>query len=794
MKKLWLFLSCFAACATAHAQTASMPNAVPLPPDEAYVRVQDGRLVVNGRRERFWAVIGKPYIGSNLLPVDAPAQRAQKIADARRGTDVLQQRFKDLGFNSVRLWRSTTDENYTVGDGSAADDLDYFVAQMGRNGHKIWLAGLNNVGDARPEEVNIVPDPRTATAWQEGVSQGAEANKGRFELRNNLARIWDARLEAIAIRNMTAVATHRNKHNGLRWCDDPTFGVWELSNEEWWIRRMVGGGWQKLPPFFRNQLIARWNGWLLAKYGSDAGIRAAWDSLLPGETLANGSILFAPMAGASDAAASINDANPAAREAVAGLQQKYSRADFAPQRASDVLEFLLELQVAHKQREAAAIKALGKSTRLSPMIFDTGIGYEIQSQFLHQSADAVAHDAYVNGWGPEYQAPDLTNVSDENRRRLMQLDAERISSNSGPWVNWLLKPPGIAQGVPWLEHNRVEGKPYLVYETQIQQPAKYRADFPLRIAALAAIQDWDWICWHYFAPGDDVGTSDRPFDKQLDVTTGSHPQGYHFTFDEVQNSTMRAAAHMFRGGLLQPAPRPTTFVYGRKSLLDPASMDYGGSYGTTGFDMLQTTYQHGVRIKIDPSREEDAVIGPVVSYEQRNTHNPYTPTPQITFDWQRGFLMLDAPAAKSWTGMLARYGDAVKFGGVTLRDVSVQNPPGIYAPSLPDEKYIAFALHSLDGLPLEATRAASISLVSTSFNSGYQIHTLEANKITGTPGTLPVLTVRVGATIEAPALNGMTYVFRDWHMKPLATGTVQNGTLRVPANLPVPVFVVELSR
>ena len=36
----------------------------------------------------------------------------------------------------------------------------------------------------------------------------------------------------------------------------------------------------------------------------------------------------------------------------------------------------------------------------------------------------------------------------------------------------------------------------------------------------------------------------------MDNTTGWHPQGYHFTYDAVQNSMMRAAAHMFRGGLL----------------------------------------------------------------------------------------------------------------------------------------------------------------------------------------------------------------------------------------------------
>jgi hypothetical protein len=370
------------------------------------------------------------------------------------------------------------------------------------------------------------------------------------------------------------------------------------------------------------------------------------------------------------------------------------------------------------------------------------------------------------------------------------LDKERISANAGKWVNWLLKPPGISQGVPWLEHNRVEGKPYLAYETQIQQPAKYRADFPLRIAALAAIQDWDFVCWHYFSSGDDTGTAERPFDHAMDVTVGSHPQGYHFTYDEVQNSMMRAAGTIFREYALSPAKNPTKFIYGRKSLYNAESMTYGGSYGTGGMDMLQTVYQYGVRIKIDPKREDDQVIGPVVKFADRNTHNPYTPTDQIVFDWKKGYLAFDAPAAVSWTGLLTNYGSSVRFkNGVTLKDVQIVNPEGIYDPIRDDEKYIAFSLYSHDGLALDKSRKVSLSLVSTSFNSGYQFW---VDGKDARMGGFPVLTARVGATVQAPQLNGMRYVLRDWHMKEIGRGTVSGGILTIPADKPI--FVIELQR
>jgi hypothetical protein len=760
-----------------------------LPPDSAYVTVKNGQLSLNGERVRYWAVIGSLYVSPNIRPNDSAEEKRRKIATSRRGTNILVDRYLDLGFNACRFWDSVPNqENYTIGDGSQADTMDYFISRMKEKGLKIWAAALNDAGEATPDRVTAINDPKTAEAWQKAVTEWKGGKP--VELRNNTARIWDPRLEAIGIQNMKAVATHFNKHTGLRWCDDPVFVAWELSNEEWWIGRMLGGGWQNLPAFFRNELVAQWNAWLQKKYGNESKLKATWKTLLPGESLAQQSILFAPMRGTTKSSAALNDANPLAAQALSGLKQEYTREDFAPERAADVMEFLVHLHVTHKQREAKAVKSWGKSTRLSPLCYDTGIGYEIQSQYLHQQADAVAHDAYINGTGPDYKEPDLAAEPTTHKKQLAMINAERISANKGRWVNWLLKPPGIAQGVPWLEHNRVIGKPYFAYETQIQQPARYRADFPLRVASLAAIQDWDFVCWHYFGGVPQAGTDPRPFDRSMDITTGGHPQGYHYTYDEIQNAMMRAAGTMFRNFAHKPAPNPTRFIFGRKSLYHPDSMDYAGSYGEIGMDMMQTVYQYGVRIQIDPKQEGDKVIGPVVKFDARNTHNPYTPTNEITIDWKKGFIEMDAPAGVAWTGLLANHGDTVQFeNGVTLKNVVINNPAGIYEPMNDDEKYIGFSLYSMDGKPLKESRKAALSIVSTSYNSGFSLGS-EGKRTEA--GELPVLVARVGATVECPALNGMRYTLRDWHMQPLGTGTISNGTLTIPNDKPI--FVIELER
>ncbi|MEM6504221.1 MAG: hypothetical protein AAF711_02005 [Planctomycetota bacterium] len=694
-----------------------------------------------------------------------------------------------MGINGVRFWDGPALVEYKAGDGSYTDSSDYFIAEAKRRGFRIWMAGMNRMGGASPDDVDIVDDPSTAADWSLAVSQGMRQKGPKprnpafpgWRLNGNLAVLWDDRLEAIRIRNMQAIATHFNEHTGLRYCDDPVFAIWELSNEEWWVRKMVGGNWQRLPEYFRTTLQQRWNEHLLKKYGTQGRLIEAWGELKPGESLENGTVLFAPMARAVKTETLLNDTNPFAAEAVAVMESEYGPDDFSKARGEDVMAFLVELHVGHKKRVAAAIKPLGRGTQLSPMIYDTGIGYQIQSQWMHQNADAVAHDAYINGWGPslESQMEKLDPEAHPLKQKLDLLHAERMSANDGPWVNWLRKPPGISQGVPWLEHNRVEGMPFLCYETQIQQPAKYRADYPLRLAALASIQDWDWITWHYFGDGslNQAGVVDRPFEKPMDVKVGRHPQGYHFTYDEVQTGIMRAAGYMFRNFAWDPAPNPTRFIYGRKSLVDPLSMNYAHSYGLRGMDMFQTVYQHGVRIEIDPSREDDEIIGPVVRFADRNTHNPYQPTDQITFDHQQGFMRVVAPAGVAFAGNVDA-GQSMSLGPVTVSDLRVHNPKGIYDPIDESNPYLAFSVYSVDGRPLEDSRHAGVSIASTSFNTGFGIARQEGNQLYAKRGTLPVLVARPAATFRIPAFAGGTYTMLNFHGEVVGRGRISDdGTL-----------------
>ena len=732
-----------------------------LPPDSAYVQLDEkGHFALDNRRLRFWGAQGGFPFSSDVKNM------------------ALVERLKATGFNMVRLFEIIP-AKYKKGDQSLQDRTDFFLAELKRQGFHVWMSSLYR-GNATPEDVSIINDPTTAADWQAGIREWQAKRQGKpVPTHGSLARIWDPRLEALSIQYMKSVGNHVNQYTGLRYADDPVFAIWELTNEEWWFGKMVSGSWQTLPAFFQESLLRQWSAFLQTKYGGNKALTQAWGFLLPGEDIASSTVQLAPLRDTSKPVV-LNDAGPAAQAALKGVSGGLTRDQFKAQRGSDVIEFLLKIWIDHKKRLDASVKSLGKSTQFAPIVWDTGIGYEIQAQYMQQHAGAIAHCSYITGF---------------------QVDPK---DELFPWASGLAETPRMCSGVPWLEHNRLAGKPFLVYENQIEQPAKYRAEYPLRIATLGAIQDWDAINWHYFGHEVDL-KQEHPYDRALDVSQsspGTHPQGYHFQFDESQMAAMRTAAELFKNGALPPAPAPTEFVFGRPALLDPASMDYGASYGEPGLKMLPTTYRYGVRLKIDAEQKEYVKItGPTLS-PRLGEPNPIRPNEAIEYDWRRGHLKADAPAGVAYAGFFARHGGPVVFSnGLTLDQVSITNPPNTPYPVSEDEQYIAFALSSSTGEPLGITKTATLSLVSSSFNTGFALDTSKLTEGFGwqrnpgaivSLGTAPVLVCRVGATLKGPALRGFRYRFLDWHFREIAAGVIEEDTLVLPADLPV--FLTELSR
>jgi len=748
-------------------------------PDDQYVTVSpDGHLQTGGKRVRYWGFIGGPFQMIGGRPAGEAREKA--IAKAKADIDLSVERIYDLGFNLYRNWYSVSQPNYKAGDGSESDLVAYFYSKLDQKGIKIWQSMLGNVGTFSAADVNVIDDPATAEAWKAGVNQWATGGQALPVFCT--PRAWDPRISAIAIKRMQNNANFPNHHKkGIRQADDPQVAVWELTNEEWYHNRIFGGEWQRLPAFFRNSLLAKWTEFLKAKYGSDEKIKAAWNFLLPGESLEKGGIMLAPLGSPADPKAAINDANPDVIARLMGIQQKYTRDDFNRRRGEDVVEFATKLWIDYKTREAKAVKGFGKSCSLSPLVWDCGNTFQTQSGYMFQFSDAVSVCTYMKGM-----------AHDPTYKRW-------------PFHSGLEAPPRLCWDVPWVEQAKQKGKPFFVYETQIGCVTKYRAEYPMRIAAIGAIQDWDIVNWHTFDAGIDSSKA-NPFDGPIHIwhdTLG-------FGNDEVQLSAMKACAEVFKNGLLAPAPKPTTFIVGRKTLYDPASMTYGKSYGEFANKIIPTCYRYGVQFVMDPTREDDAIEGP--SYRQGVYEPcPVKPNEQIEYDWAKGHLKFDSPGVIGYVGFYGQRKGPVTFAsGAALKDVTVKNPDGIAYPVTPEEGYVEITVVSQDGKPLARTSKALVSAVSTSFNTDFKLDLTKSTKgmlrdgpknvppeehhgaWPSSPGKVPVLVARVGVTIECKDIDGMKFTLRDWHMKDIGQGVVKGGVLTVPADKPV--FFVELTR
>ncbi len=784
--------------------TMTAIHAAELPPDDAYVQVRDGHLSLGGERVRYWGWIGHFWLTNRLAqykvkPEDTAEVRAAKVLKAYAALDALAQRIHDLGFNLVRWWGAPGgfDADYQPGDGSAADLAAFSFAALEQRGIKVWMTAFNDFGAADPAtDVALLDDPATAAAWTAAVEEmqqtdlkrsKGKAPKGTASPRTADVGAWDPRMRLVHLRRMRELADWPNKHKGgIRLADDPQMAIWELTNEEWTFSHLVNANWQKLPAFFVREMAQRWGAFLTQKYTDDAGLATAWGFLLPGETLADARVLLAPLAKPSNGKA-YNDGNAAAIAALTASKQTFSRDDFTRQRGADVMEFFSALQIAYKTDRRDIAKTLGKSLRLSPLVLDTGDGFRIQSVQMHQQGDAVAMCSYI--W---------------------QTAIDRQQSGF-PFMSGLNEPPRLAMGIPWMEVGRVPGKPFFVYEFQMNNPDKYRAEVPFRIAALGAIQDWDVINFHLFGRPDDP-EDPQAYRSAINYSvydpnwSGATVEGVHFKNDEIYAAAMKTAGLFFRNGSLRTVEQPTVMTFGRRSLYDPESAEYGRSFGDLGLKIAPTAWRYGCHMRIDPQQDTDTVEGRTVERGLMEAC-PVRPTDQIAFDWQHGCMQLDAPAGVSWTGFFARQPGPVLFSnGISLSNVSVINDPGVNYPVGADELYVSFAVASQDGKPLAETSHAVMSLVSTSFNNGFKL--VDDNVAIGDLGyrgtpykgmtkgdggeSKPAVAyARAGATITAGPLEGMRYRCLDWGFREIASGTVGK-TLTIPADQPI--FTIELER
>lgn len=453
------------------------------PTDGVYAQVKNGKLYYGNQRLRLWGVVGYPDAG----------------------------RLVRMGFNAQRVWNPREKDMYDAasaklgqvrpyvkGDESNWDKADKQLADLRRVGCFVMLAALQNM--IPPEHV-LSDDSFVAGGedWEEWKLAMSVKNKdtSRWVL-------FDERLRKLRWAHAKNLLTHVNPYTGKAIGQEEAIVIYEVFNENGAAKRLLEGGFENWPDYFKNKFRARWNQFLVTKYKTDDALLKAWGKVNDGESLANQSVAPGPVF--------------------------EKRNDYPAARASDFVQFVLTLVDSFNQDFRSYCRTLappGVGVNVTPFSFDT------------QYRPSLAW-SYIQGRG------------DVNCPGMYFWDLE---SSLG-------KPPSAYV----IDSNTIEGCATVLYETNISRPNPHRAEYPFKLVALASWQDWDGIIWHYWSPGGkdiDAAYLSEPLPH---LTTTHYWTGVHHQNDPVMCTSMALAGQMFMRERIQPAKSSNVITVGSQAL------------------------------------------------------------------------------------------------------------------------------------------------------------------------------------------------------------------------------------
>jgi hypothetical protein len=224
-----------------------------------YIVAKNGHFAESktGKRINF---IGTNFAAGSAFPDHADAEKvAARIAK--------------IGINIVRLHHMDNDDwgqaqsiwDYGFKDrqhisASQLDRLDYLISQLKKNGVYV--------------NINLHVSRQFTEA--DGFPASVEKIDTSFDKRVDE---FDDRMLTLQKKYANDLLTHVNPYTGLSYAQDPAVAVVEINNENSLVGDPwagLGDGLDTLPEPFRGELKAKWNDWLIKKYGTDDRVTSAW--------------------------------------------------------------------------------------------------------------------------------------------------------------------------------------------------------------------------------------------------------------------------------------------------------------------------------------------------------------------------------------------------------------------------------------------------------------------------------------------------------------------------------------
>lgn len=400
-----------------------------------FLTIRDGHFVFeDGTPARFWA--------TNIHASDAAFPSREEAPSFAR-------RLARLGVNMVRVHLLEYSSPHGLIDPSGGttdkldpnqlDRFDYLMQQFHENGIYVII-------DALPMCARRF-GPGDGVKDYEALGLGAKG-----------ASYFDRRIIELEQSYARQLLLHRNPYRGLRYVDDPTVALIQMSNEDalllWW-------SWRGLPESYRQDLQRMWNEWLVRRVGGRQALLRRW-------TTAEG------LVGLED------DEDPAA-----GTVRLEPAAPGHPIRRFDVQRFLAEIQRQYWEEQVKFLRGLGVKVPIC-------------------GTNVVRSPAMLASWTPL----DYTDTHAYWDHPRFEKGREKFIHNL-PMVR--ADPLSDAVLPTYLAMAKLAGKPAVATEWNSVWPNQWRAAATLMTPAYALLNDIDIVYIYCYLGGWGIGCDDaRP--------------------------------------------------------------------------------------------------------------------------------------------------------------------------------------------------------------------------------------------------------------------------------------------
>lgn len=222
------------------------PSSQPIKIDSEHLVAHSGHFYSGKGRVRLWGV--NLSFGANLPKQEDAPYISARLAAA--GVNAIRCHHMDTARWPRGLWN--TKDGKTI-EPEALERLDYFIDQLARRG--IYVNINLHVGRAHSQYLNL---PKTNRQY------------------DKISNIFTPALIDAQKKFARELLTHVNKYRKVRYADDPTVAIVEITNENslfmWGSEQTL----RTLPLYYANILQSKFNAWLQKRYSSDQKLRNIW--------------------------------------------------------------------------------------------------------------------------------------------------------------------------------------------------------------------------------------------------------------------------------------------------------------------------------------------------------------------------------------------------------------------------------------------------------------------------------------------------------------------------------------